>query len=78
MENGTNFASKGHQVVLAKRKDLNILDNYQLVMVFMKHSIVHNISQVLFITLSEVHHGFGVTFRCLEEALSVWILTDTF
>ena len=71
------LAGKGHQVVFTETKDLNVLDNDELVVILVEYSTVDNVSQILLVPLGEEHHGFGIALRSTVQTLSVRILTDT-
>lgn len=63
--------------MLAQRENLNILHNDQFVMVLHKGSVVHQVSNVLHITLCEPEHCFGITLRGPEKAFPFGILAHT-
>jgi hypothetical protein len=65
-------------MVLTQAEDVNVLHNYQLVVVFMKDCAIHNVSQIFLITLGEEHHGLRVSFWCIAETLPVRVFADTF
>lgn len=72
------LACEGDQMVLAETEDLNVLDDDQLVVIFVKDGAVNDVSQVLLVTLCEVHHGFCIAFRSAMETFSFGILADAF
>lgn len=43
-EDMTHLAGEGHQVMLAKTEDFNVLDNDKLIVVFVEDSAIHDIS----------------------------------
>jgi hypothetical protein len=64
-------------MVFTKRENLNILYDDQLVMVFMEHSSIHDVPQVLLVTLCEEHYGSGKSLRRLKQSLARRIFTYT-
>lgn len=74
----THLAGEGHQVMLAKTEDFNVLDNDELIVVFVEHRAVHDISQILLITFCEEHHSFCVPLGGTVQSLSIWVLANTF
>jgi hypothetical protein len=64
-------------VVLAQRVHLDILDNDQLIMIFVEDRAVDQIPHVLLIPLREIEHRLRVPLRCLAQALPVRIFPDT-
>jgi len=65
-------------VVFTQAKYVDILDNDQLVMILMEDRTVHNVSQILFVSFCEKHHGFGIPFWSIAQSLAIWILADAF
>jgi hypothetical protein len=65
-------------MVLAKRRELNVFHDYQLIVVFVEHGVVHDGSQVLFIAFCKEEHCFRITHWRLQQAISVRILTYAF
>jgi hypothetical protein len=43
-----------------KAKEVNVFHDYHLIVVFVKHSAVHDGAQVLFVTLCEEEHGLRI------------------
>jgi hypothetical protein len=64
-------------MVLAQTKYLNILHNYQFIMIFMEDGTIYNISHVLLIPSGEKQHGLCVSFWSAEEAFSRRVFADT-
>lgn len=73
----THFSGKGHQVVLAQRKYLNVSYNHQFVVVFMKDGSIDNIPQVLLVTFGEEEQRLCVPLGCVQQALAIRILAQT-
>lgn len=48
-------------MVFTQREHLNILNNNQLIVVFVEDCAIDEIPDVLFVPLCEIHHGFGVS-----------------
>jgi hypothetical protein len=65
-------------MVLAKRKELNVFHNYHLVVIFLKHSVVDDGVQVLFVAFCEEEHCLRIAHWRIKQALSVGVLTYTF
>ena len=65
-------------MVLAKRVDLNIPYDDQLVMVLVEHRTIDDITQVLLISLCEEEQGLGITLRCLQQSLAIGIFANAF
>ena len=64
-------------MMLAKRENLNVLDNDELVVVLVKHRPVDNVPNVLFVALCKIQHCLGISFRRAADAFSVRVFTDT-
>lgn len=73
----THFSGKGHQVVLAQRKYLNVSYNHQFIVVFVKDGSVDDIPQVLLVTLGEEEQCLCVPLGCVQQTLTIWILAQT-
>lgn len=67
-----------HEVVLAKRKELNVFHDYHLIIVFVKHSAVHDSVQVFFVALREEEHGFRIALWGIKQTLSIGVLAHAF
>jgi hypothetical protein len=65
-----------HEVVFAQREDLDVLDNDKLVVVLVEDGAVHNLAQVLLVTLGEEEEGFRIAVGRVAEALAVGILAN--
>ena len=65
-------------MVLAKRKELNVFHDYHLIVVFVKHSAVHDGAQVLLVALCEEEHGLRIALWGITQALSVGVLSHAF
>jgi hypothetical protein len=63
-----------HEVVLAKRKKLNVFHDYHLIVVFVKHGAVYDGAQVLFVAFCEEEHGLRIALWGIKQALSVGVL----
>jgi len=50
-------------MVLAQAEYLDVFDDDQFVVIFMKYSAVDDIPQIFLVALREEHHCFGVTLR---------------
>lgn len=74
----TDLANERHQMVFAQAVNLDILHDYQLIMIFLEDRVVNDVSKVLFITLREEHHRLRVTLRGSMQALSLGILANAF
>jgi hypothetical protein len=76
---GVSYLSrKRNHMMFTKRKDLDVFANQKLIRVLGKHRFIHDLLDVLHVAFGEEQHGPGISFRRLEKALSVRILTDTF
>jgi len=65
-------------MMFAETENLDVLHNYQLVMILVKDGIVHNILYILLISLREAKQSFGISLWCLEKPFSVWVFTYAF
>jgi hypothetical protein len=65
-------------MVLAKRRELNIFHDYQLVMIFVKHRAVHDGVQVLFVAFCKEEHCLRIALWCIKQTFSVGVLTNAF
>lgn len=74
----TNLSHEGNQMMLAERKDLNVLHNDELIVVLVENCPVDNVEEVLLVALCEEEHGFGVALRSLEKALTVGVFAKAF
>ena len=75
---GASYLSgEGNHVVFAQRKHLDILDNHQLVVIFMENCAVDEVPDILLVTLSEVEHGLGISLGRLAQTFSFRVLSDT-
>ena len=61
-------------MVLVKRKELNVFYDYYLIVVFVKHSVIHDNTQVLFIALCEEEHSLCIALWGIKQALLVKVL----
>jgi hypothetical protein len=65
-------------MMFAQREQLNILDNYQLIMVFVKDRPVHKVANVLLISFREEKYGFSVSLWCASQPFPFYILANAF
>jgi hypothetical protein len=65
-------------MVLAKRRELNVFHDYQPILVFMKHGVIDDGAQVLFVAFCEEEHCLRITLWRNKQALSVRVLTYIF
>lgn len=65
-------------MVLAERKDLDVLHNDELIMVLVEDGAVDNVKQVLLVSLCEEQHSLRVALWGLEKALTVGVLAQAF
>ena len=65
-------------MVLAKRRELNVSYDYQLVVIFVKHGAVHDGVQVLFVAFRKEEQCLCITLWCIKQTLSVGVLTYAF
>jgi hypothetical protein len=72
------LSSERNHVVLAKREDINILDNHQLIMVLVEDGAIHQVPHILLVTLGEVKHSFGISHWGFAETLPFWIFSNAF
>lgn len=63
--------------MLAQTKDLNVLDNDELIVIFVEDGAIYNVSQILLVSLGEEHHGFCVAFWSTVQSLPVRIFANT-
>ena len=64
--------------MLAQREDLDIFDNYELIMIFVEDGPIDQITDVLLIALCKVKHSFSTALRRPSQTLSVWIFSYAF
>src|ERR1051326_8306618 len=67
-----------HEVVLAKRGELNVFHNYHLVVIFVKHGVVQESTQILSVPFCEEKYSLRKAIWGIKQALPVWILAHTF
>ena len=72
------LAGEWHHVVLTERKDLDVLDDDELVVVLVEDGAVDQVSDILFVPLCEEHQCLGISLRRLSQALSFRVFTDAF
>lgn len=65
-------------MVLAQREHLDILDDNQLIVIFMENSTVDEIPNILLVSLCEVKHSLGVSLGRLPQSFSLRVLSDAF
>lgn len=65
-------------MVLAKRKELNVFHDYHLIVVFVKHGVVYDGAQVLFIALCKEEHSLRIALWGIKQAFSAGILAHAF
>ena len=77
-----DFAIERQHVVLAKRKEVYILNDDHLGVVFLEKGIGQHLMSIHAVAPCQHLHGFGHAHRCLEQSVSLNILTqqgnDTF
>jgi hypothetical protein len=76
--NESYLSCEWYHVVFAKRIDVNVLDNDQLIVILVEDSAVDQVPNILLVTLGEVKHGLGVSLGCLTKPFSLRILADAF
>jgi hypothetical protein len=74
----TYLSREWDQMMLAEGEDLNVLDDNELIVIFMEDGAIDNVSEVLLIALGKEEHSLGVPLGRLEDTLSVRIFTHTF
>lgn len=67
-----------HEMVLAQGENFNVLDNDELVMIFVEYSAVDDVAKILLIAFREEHHGFCISLWCVMQAFPIWIFSYTF
>jgi hypothetical protein len=65
-------------MMLAEREDLDIFHNDQLVVVLVEDSAIDNVAEVLLVALGEEQHSLGIALRCVQQTLTVGVLTKAF
>lgn len=60
-------------MMLAKRKDLNVLHNDELIVVLVKNCAIDDVKKILLVSLCEKQHGFRIALRSLEKTLAVGV-----
>lgn len=73
-----HFSGEGDEVMLTHGKNLDVLDDHELVVVFGEEGVVDDALQILFVTFGEVEHGLCVPRWRVEETLAVRVLADAF
>lgn len=71
------LSSERYHVVFTERKDVDVLDNDQLIVVLVEDRAVHQIPNVLLVALGEVKHGLGISLGGLAKSLSFRIFANT-
>jgi hypothetical protein len=46
--------------------------------VLVEDSTIHQVPNVLLVSLGEIKHSFGVSQRSLAETFTLWVLSNTF
>lgn len=64
-------------MMFAQGEDLDIFDNDQLIVIFVKHGPIHQITDVLLVALGEEEHGFGISFWRTSKSFPIWIFAYT-
>jgi hypothetical protein len=62
--------------MLTKREDFYILDNHKLIVIFVKDCTIDKVSYVLLVAFCEIHQCFCISFRCLSQTFSFWVLSN--
>ena len=62
--------------MLAKREDLNVPHNDELVVVFVEDCAVDNVAQVLLVALGEEEQRLRISVWCVEETLAVGVFAQ--
>ena len=70
------LSGEGDHVVLAKRENIDILDDHQLIVIFVEDRTVHQVPHVLLVALGEVKHGLGISHGSFPETLTLRIFSD--
>ena len=70
------FADEGQQVMFTQRIQLDVVDNDHFIVVGGEQRAVDDFFDTLFITVTQVLHGFGRTQRCIEQAFAVGIFAE--
>lgn len=65
-------------MMFAQGENLDIFDNDQLIVIFMKHCPIHQIADVLLVALGEKEHGFGISFWRTPKSFTLRIFAYTF
>ena len=65
-------------MVFAYTKELDVLNNYHIVIWLVKDSIVNDFLHILLVSLCQILHSQGRTSWCFDKPLSIWIFTDAF
>ena len=76
-DSGTYLSSERYHMMLAQRKDLDIFDNDELIMIFVEDSPIDQIPDVLLIAFRKVEHGFCIALRRPSQTLPGWVLSYT-
>ena len=72
------FSEEGQEVVLAQTVNLNIPDNYHLVILDIKEGALENVLNILGVTLGQKLQRLNDPSRCLPESLTLRIFTEFF
>jgi hypothetical protein len=62
--------------MLAKGEDFNILYDYELVVVFVEYSAVHDFAQVFFVAFRKEEERFCVAIWGIQQAFTVEVFAN--
>jgi hypothetical protein len=64
--------------MFAKTEDLDVFNNHQFIMSFMKDRAVNNIPHILLVALCKEKHRLSISFRCSKEPFTGGVFAETF
>ena len=68
------LADEGEHVVLTHREELNVLDEYHLLILLLEHCRLENGDGILGITLGNERHSLSHALWGLDETLALGVL----
>lgn len=63
-------------MMFAKREDLDILNDNQLVMILVEHCTVDKVPYIFFVSLRKEHHSLSISLRRTPKSFSFRVLAN--
>jgi hypothetical protein len=74
----TYLSGEGNEMVFAHAENLDILHNDHFIVPLMEDGVVHDILDILLVSLGEEQQCLGISGRGIEHPFPIGIFTDTF